>query len=1017
MKPLQLTLSAFGSYAGEESLNFTELGENGLYLITGETGSGKTTIFDAISYALFGKASGSARNSYKMLRSDYAAGRAKTWVELAFSSGGNIYRIRREIIPHIARKTEEVSYTDSVSLTLPEGTVLDRSRDVDEKIQAVVGLDRDQFAQIVMIAQNDFLRFLQSGTDDRVKILRHIFGTGSLKFFQENLKTRAREKDEERKAVLRDFEKYAVDPYKREEQFAEWEQQIKADKSAIEEADEKLKANEESSKTLTAQIAVAEGIIKAFADLAIQRKALETHTAKQDEMNAVGKRRGRGETALRKVKPYAEKADEAQQAFTAAGADLEKAKTAASAAELIAATAKKTLAELPSVDATQEALDKLRVHWEQTEAKLKKLIELNDDYNGITRKQSELGALSAELAEIEKTILALPSVSDAQTAFEKLKLECASLTEKQTALNKLRGDFTAISAKRSELAQAQAEFTTLAEQYNTAKAKYDESYELFLRSQAGMLAATLEAGQPCPVCGATEHPAPAVLSGEEISESKLNKLNTSADKAKKQLDNQAEACASLKAETTTRAERFFSDAAQWFAAISLETAGVLLADAIGQTGQSAAAMTANKDAGEKALSELILQTENSSRRKEKIAPQCTAISAELATQTARFLKDFREFYPHVAEDTAGAILTAALAETQAHSAELTARKNADELALAALKKKREAATQAQTDSEAKFTAAGTLVSERESRLQAQTTRNETAQNAYQDALTANGFADEKSYAAALITEEELAALTKAIAAYEENGNTLRREISRLESETAEKTEPDLAKLNAEAAELKKNTEKLRAERDETKLRLDNIARILKELKTAATALGKIEQEYAALKGLSDTANGKLDFETYAQTAYFERVLRAANLRLKVMSQNRYVLLRREEVGDGRKRTGLEIEVADSYTGKSRSASSLSGGESFMASLSLALGLSDVVQHSAGGIHLDAMFIDEGFGSLDAEVLELAVRTLSDMAGGNRLVGIISHVAELRERIDKQVRVEKTIGGSRINLMV
>lgn len=159
MKPLKLKMCAFGSYAREETLDFSELGANGLYLITGETGSGKTTIFDAISYALFGKASGNARSGYKMLRSDYAEGRIKTFVELDFSSGGNLYKIRREITPHFSRKTEEVSYTDSVSLTLPDRTVIDRSRDVDAKITEVVGLDRDQFAQIVMIAQNDFFVF------------------------------------------------------------------------------------------------------------------------------------------------------------------------------------------------------------------------------------------------------------------------------------------------------------------------------------------------------------------------------------------------------------------------------------------------------------------------------------------------------------------------------------------------------------------------------------------------------------------------------------------------------------------------------------------------------------------------------------------------------------------------------------------------------------------------------------------------------------------------------------------
>jgi exonuclease SbcC len=193
--------------------------------------------------------------------------------------------------------------------------------------------------------------------------------------------------------------------------------------------------------------------------------------------------------------------------------------------------------------------------------------------------------------------------------------------------------------------------------------------------------------------------------------------------------------------------------------------------------------------------------------------------------------------------------------------------------------------------------------------------------------------------------------------------------------------------------------------------------MLRELRESADKLAAAERELEAIKGLNDAANGHLNFETYAQTAYFERVLRAANQRLKVMSENRYVLRRKEDAADGRARTGLELEVADSYTGKNRGANSLSGGESFMASLSLALGLSDVVQQNAGGIRLDAMFIDEGFGSLDSDVLELAVRTLSDMAGGKRTIGIISHVAELRERIDRQIRVEKTTSGSKIRLAV
>jgi exonuclease SbcC len=598
-----------------------------------------------------------------------------------------------------------------------------------------------------------------------------------------------------------------------------------------------------------------------------------------------------------------------------------------------------------------------------------------------------------------------------------LKLELASLCERQSALGKLQSDFAVIAAKRDALTAAQSAFEALAEKYRTTKTKCDELYELFLRGQAGVLSATLESGKPCPVCGSTEHPTPADAPDEEISESKLKKLNADADKSKDKLDEKTAVCASLRAETAALTERFLRDASALFDDISLEAIGMLLADSIRQVDEELSALTIKKHADETVLSALILQTGALAKRKEEIAPQCTALKAEISTQRSRFLKDFYELSPDTTWDTAGADLATLLSKIKARSEDLTEKKNVEKSALAALKKSIDSATKKHAESESKLASARILAEERNNRVKEQEVVFHTATNAYLKALSANGFADTESYTAALITEDDLATLAKVIVDYEDHGKALRREITRLESETAGQAEPDLKKLKAEAAERKETIDKLRSGRDETKSRLDNTARIWKDLKKSAASLVKIEREYAALKGLSDTANGKLDFETYAQTAYFERVLHAANLRLRAMSQNRYVLLRREEGDDGRKRTGLEIEVADSYTGRSRSANSLSGGESFMASLSLALGLSDVVQQTAGGIHLDAMFIDEGFGSLDAEVLELSVRTLSDMAGGNRMVGIISHVAELRERIDRQVRVEKTTSGSKIRLVI
>lgn len=1158
MKPLKLKMSAFGSYANEEALDFSELGGNGLYLITGETGSGKTTIFDAISYALFGKASGNARNSYKMLRSDYAEGRTKTFVELDFSSGGNLYRIRREIIPHFARITEEVSYTDNVSLLLPDGTVLDRNREVNAKVLEVVGLDRDQFAQIVMIAQNDFLRFLQSGTEDRVKILRRIFDTGALRFLQENLKSRTKAKEDERKAIIRDFEKYGIDHNNARKQFAQWELEINADSEAIKLADEKLKELDKAKEEFAAKIAVAEGLCKVFEELTTQQTALEAHAAKADEISTLAERHKRGEVAMRKVKPHADKAAETEAAYAKAKTDFDTAQSDAETAALALQLAEKAIAELPplekaqsafdalrqkwqessdklnrlialdgdykvivenqttldvskaeletleafiatlpTIDKTKEALDQLTREWEREDGKQKKLTVLQAEYDRITNKQSALSALQGELSDLLETIKTLPSLEEVRQQFERLTSDVEKANEKLGVLMGLQTDRSGIAENQKLLEIEQAKLMRRSSDYTSAKGKYDKLYEQFILGQAGIIAGTLHDGEPCPVCGSSYHPAPAKAPDGDISDEKLKELLFDSNQAKEKADHKSSECAALireidiltnnfntavaahipngsyentgdllstevsaakvrcqelsekkaadevslnnlsaqtqataarqaelsplctalHSEVSTLKEKFRQELAIFLPDASWENAGTELSGLLGSTQSAVEEMAAKRSADTIALAELRENWGKSAERQKELKDICTALTSSVSTRIDRFLKDFGALIPGLIWDDANAKLSVLLSETASHVSELTAQKDAEEAAIDQLKTDWDAAKRNQADSNTELAKAKTRLAEREKHEQESRKQHEEAQKLFASAISTNGFENEDAYASSLIPEDELAAIAQQLADYDENGRHIRRDIERLSKETADKDKPDLEKLTSASDEIKNASEALRTERDETKLRLETKSQILKDLKKSADTLVKIEREYAAIKSLSDTANGRLDFETYAQMAYFERVLRAANLRLKVMSQNRYVLLRKEEGGDGRKHMGLEIEVADSYTGKSRSANSLSGGESFMASLSLALGLSDVVQQSAGGIHLDAMFIDEGFGSLDAEVLELSVRTLSDMADGNRIIGIISHVAELRERIDKQVYVEKTHSGSKIRLVV
>lgn len=869
MKPLKLTISAFASYADEQTIDFTKLGANGLYLIAGETGAGKTTIFDAVSFALFGKASGTGRDEYQKLRSDFARSHAKTYVELTFVSGGTVYHVRRQI-----KKQGQ-----DVVLTLPDGSALSGKKAVDERIVEAVGLDRSQFAQIVMIAQNDFLRFLQSNTDERLKILRRIFGTEALKQFQERLKEKAREAGEKRGQILYDFARHNVDVYKREEQMDEWECKLQEYEADMAETEAQIIQWDQERRELAAEMAVAAERSKRFEDLLAFRKELKHHGEKEKEMAENERKKSLGETALHKIKPLADEAGRTEKVHQSALSALETANTGEKAALLAEEKAVQSVRLLAPMREAQEAFAGLQKEWDATSGKLSILRELQ-------RKRMD------------------------------------------------------ISDKQALLHKAQAEFEEACVAFDKADDQYRQLEEVFLRSQAGVIAAKLTEGEPCPVCGSRTHPTPAVLTGEEVSAAKLKKTRTARDDAQTQREDKSAACGSLRSVITALTEQFVCEAS-----------GMI------QTGQTASFET--------------IQT----------------VLADLLTQT------------------------------QAVCGDLDRRKKSEEKALKQLAADWERAARDQAEAEAASQAAKTLVNERAANEQAAAQDKAQAREAYQNALCMNGFADEGAYRDVLLSNEELDGLRRTLLDYEKNGESLIRDIKRLETETAGLLPPDMAGLEAKAKKAEEESIVCKERRDRIKNAFDNMSKALKEVRHAAAELEKTEKSYAAVKQLADTANGKLDFETYAQMAYFERVLRAANKRLKLMSQSRYTLLRKQESADRRSKTGLEIEVFDAYTGKARPANFLSGGESFMASLSLALGLSDVVQQSTGGVQLDAMFIDEGFGSLDTEVLELAVRTLSEMAAAGRIIGIISHVGELRERIDKQIKVEKTTSGSRISLAV
>jgi len=1000
-------MSAFGSFADTQAIDFAELGASGLYLITGETGAGKTTIFDAISFALFGKASGDSRGDYFMLRSDFAAEKAKTYVELDFVSGDNLYNIRRVI-----KKTGQ-----EVALVLPDGTSMSGDRNIKAKIAEIIGLDREQFAQIVMIAQNDFLRFLHSGTDERLKILRRIFGTEALKQFQERLKILVKRENDRRALILHDFGRYEVDVYKREEQFIAWEGQIKTARADLAAADIQLGEYDKQKQTFAAALAVAEELSKKFAGLAQCRLELAGHDALAEEIARIKTAATRGEISLRKVKPAADEARRAAADHAAALAGLNKAKGQETAANAELAAAVKVAEALPPLAAAQDAFAALLKEWEAVTEKLQRLESLRGNRAEIAGKLDILSKKQQELTATLQVLSGLPPIAERQDELARIAADMKNAEDKQGRLAALADEFSLISGKQGGLVKQQAEFTVLNTEFNVAAEKYRALEEAFLRGQAGIIAGSLINGQPCPVCGSTLHPAPATLADGDITEAKLKKAQDVKDKAQTKREEKSSACGALQAEIAALSARFSADFSVFAPEPTIENAAVLLPELAAAARSAVAELSAKKGAAEKFLSELKLKSEQATQKRDQLTPLIAALHSETGTLTKRFISDFASFAANADWESSAGALAALCTQTQNAATALTARKDVDKKALDELTANCNAAAKRKANAESALKSAQTLAAERTSQEQKLSALRGQARTTYDEAWRKNGFIDEAAYQAALISESQLAELHKRISDHEKYGEQLARDIARLQSETAGQEQPDLEKLRDAAQTVQAASQALSEQRDEINSRLSKTEGALKELRRAAIGFEKVEKTYAAVKQLADTANGKLDFETYAQMAYFEHVIRAASLRLRLMSQNRYTLLRKTGSDDGRKRSGLELEVLDAYTGKARSANSLSGGESFMASLSLALGLSDIVQQSAGGICLDAMFIDEGFGSLDTDVLELAVRTLAEMAGANRIIGIISHVSELRERIDKQVHVEKTAAGSRIRLSI
>ncbi len=1100
MKPVKLTMCAFGPYAEEVTVDFTQLGDNGIFLITGDTGAGKTTIFDAITFALFDRVSGGDRE-VTTLRSDFADPKTKTSISFTFTHRGDEYTVVRA--PSYMREGFRSVTLATAVLTRNGEPIAERQRQVDAALEDILRIKYEQFKQISMIAQGQFRELLTAGTAERSAIFQKIFMTDAYKRMGEVLKQDASQSKgdtaEKERAILQHFsgvlcpEEGPVRDRIRAIQAAGRRTNTVADLSEMQTLLEELTdAQKEGLKekkwsetacantvsTLQEAISAAGRQNKLLDDLDRLRADMDALEAEKPRMAERKERAAAGRRALYLVKPdidawrreedYLKKEERGRLAqekqVEAAEADAKRAGEAWKMA-------------LPGREKAQDLLHRA-ASMEEREDKYAERDKLRNDIRTLTLqleaahvREERLAAEREENASLAKACLAR------EKALEKAPAELAASSARAQELERLGRELRNLLSKDVPACERQAgenaaAFGRAEERrlcYDSAARSLREAEHRLELSRLGILAAGLSDGMPCPVCGSTSHPHPACLPENSATEKEIVLLRERVEKA--EADNrkaQAEYAGARERSLTAfgslrrRAGELLADRARFIGR------GTDPADGRGfEKTQRKEAETAQGNAarlgsglhengpGTQPADENVFGLSAEEDRSLKDMPSVKhallqaasevreALDEEKARKTrleaeARELRDLRDRLIPGNRDREEEIRKS-LDEVRRDAADMNGKKQADEAALSAMPPlpydTREDAVRARKDLERKAQqiladiekkekdvkkAEKTLESGRADlavrRQQEENFRKSAKESAgkAEKALKDNGFISLEDYRTAIMDQAALTAEEKAVRDFENRLREVEIRLDDARERAAGLVRIDTAENEAILEEEKKRLEALHKESAEGYHVLSTNQKILGVLKEEAGRMETLLHRQGLLERLSSLVNGRgnglMSLEQYVQTAGFDSILAAANRRLRDISENRYELCRRVETGDRTGRNALELDILDNFTGKRRPVSTLSGGESFKASLSLALGLSDRISASAGGISIDTLFIDEGFGTLDEQSLGDAVDMLTSLST-DKLIGVISHREELKAGIQRKIIVSKTRNGS------
>ena len=913
MRPLRLKMTGFGPYKETNVIDLDSLGRGGLYLITGDTGAGKTFIFDAITYALYGDMSGSGRDS-RSIRSQYSPDGEKTEVELVFEYNGRKYMVTRNPEYYRAKKSGEgfTKQTAGATLIKPDGSVVDGSSRVNEEIRNILGLDRGQFCNIAMIAQGEFRKVLNAGTDERQKLFRKLFNTQPYSRLSEELKELSRKNQEKYNDGLRAMSLCLASVT------------CSFDGSLAAELRE-LQERSENDAVMSDEICeLLESLIN---------KGRDKSASIQDDIAAIEKELTGLNNTIALAKDHRKNVLSLEEAKNTVPV-LEEKRNAARQALKEAAEKKPYIENLESdkalIEASLDSYDELdAINAECTVLKkelMKKTDNLQDIRDEAEKQKAALVENETLLEELKNSGAELIRISN------RIEKACSRIS----ALETLVKDINAVSDLSAALKKQQDDLTPVLTEAERLENEHSRMLSAYMREQAGILAGSLAEGEPCPVCGSVHHPEPAALSKEAPSAEEIENKKKEAGLAREK--------ASLKMGEANKTKGELN-------AVKISTCTAALRET-GSDDLTAAGESANKEIISLKESLIIM------REDEKVLMEKSARADRLTT---------------------------AIPEQKKSLQDLTAKAG---------------------DIEKEISEGNTLLAASEARYQQ--VRKDLAYDSKEEAEKSR---DAKASEAKSL-REHIDNATRELNDAESGIRVNDTKISELEKVVAGYKPVDVEAATEAAASAEAEKNELTAMSIHVASELKSAEAALGSVRSGAEELEKIRREHEIIDSLSKTASGsvpgkeRITLESYVQTFYFERIIRRANIRLKMMSDGQYEFVRAGGSGDKRHLSGLDLSVLDHYSGTERPVNTLSGGESFMASLALALGLSDEVQASAGGIRLDTMFVDEGFGSLDSETLEKAIRMLTELSDEDKLVGIISHVDALKSRIDRQIVVTK-----------